>query len=256
MSQKVCYSFHSIFTIAMLMMYSFIGCNEQSNTSSTDVADHNADATDWILLYDHHQNPTLDAWTGFNTSQISDKWIIIDDVLTVSSGGDDVDKNTGFGQSIVTKDRFKNFDLEVQYRMSKGANSGIMYHVEQGDSYKDDYETGPEYQLLDNALARSESLPHRQVAALYDMFAPESSPYHPAGEWNTAGIQVQDGMVVHYLNGEKVLEYDLNSERFEQQRLKSKWSDDPDWAKIGEGHISIQDHGDKVEFRQIRVRVL
>ncbi|NBW70250.1 MAG: DUF1080 domain-containing protein [Bacteroidetes bacterium] len=261
MTQKFLGKNHTFLSLLIaLTVLSFWSCNQQTASESNNEASLSWNkpiiADDWILLYDQDKNPTLDGWTGFNSVEISPKWEIIDNLLTVSIQGDDVDKNTGFGQSIVSKDRYKNFELEVHYRMSKGANSGIMYHVKQGTEYRDDYETGPEYQLLDNALARSESLPHRQVAALYDMFAPSSSPYHPAGEWNIAGIRLQDCFVEHYLNGVQVLSYDLNSEEFEQKRLESKWFDDADWAKTGEGHISIQDHGDKVEFRLIRIKPL
>ena len=138
--------------------------------------------------------------------------------------------------------------------MSPGGNSGIMYHVIQGSDYEDDYETGPEYQLLDNELAPSESLPHRQVASLYDMYAPNSSPYLPAGQWNIAGIRVLDNEVEHWLNGELVLQYNLRSADFIQRKQESKWNDDADWAKAGIGHISLQDHGDKVEFKRVAVR--
>ena len=80
-----------------------------------------------------------------------------------------------------------------------------------GIDYEDDYETGPEYQLLDNELAPSESLPHRQVASLYDMYAPNSSPYLPAGQWNVAEIRVLDNEVEHWLNDELVLQYNFRS---------------------------------------------
>lgn len=210
--------------------------------------------SDWIILYDAQTHASMDAWTGFNQEAISKKWEIIDGLLTISKEGNAVDKNTGFGQSIVSKELFDNFELEVHYRMSPGANSGIMYHVTQANNYKDDYETGPEYQLLDNQLAPSESLPHRQVASLYDMYAPKTSPHLPAGQWNVAGIRVLNSEVEHWLNEEFVLQYNLKSDDFIQRKIESKWHDDSDWAMAGIGHISLQDHGDKVEFKRVAVR--
>ena len=250
--------------LSVLTMLGFYGCSNTPEASKDKVVDETKNSlepkimiesiSDWVVLFDAQTQATFDAWTGFNQEAIPEKWEIIDGLLTVSKQGDAVEKNTGFGQSIVSKDRFDNFELEVHYRMSPGGNSGIMYHVTQGSDYEDDYETGPEYQLLDNELAPSESLPHRQVASLYDMYATNSSPSLPAGQWNVAGIRVLDHEVEHWLNGELVLQYNLESEEFLQRKLESKWYDDADWAKAGIGHISLQDHGDKVEFKRVAVR--
>ncbi len=250
--------------LSVLMILGFNGCSNTPETSKDKVADETKNSldsrimvesiSDWILLFDSQTHPTMDAWTGFNQDAIPEKWEIIDGLLTVSKQGDAVDKNTGFGQSIVTKELFDNFELEVHYRMSPGANSGIMYHVIQTSNYKDDYETGPEYQLLDNQLATSESLPHRQVASLYDMYPPQTSPYLPAGQWNVAGIKVLDNEVEHWLNEKLVLQYNLKSDDFLERKIESKWYDDSDWAMAGIGHISLQDHGDKVEFKRVAIR--
>ena len=240
------------------------GCSNSPESSTVKVAEESQNSleplikvesvSDWVVLFDSQNQTSLDAWTGFNQEEIPEKWEVIDGLLTVSNEGDAVDKNTGFGQSIVSKELFENFELEVHYRMSEGANSGIMYHVIKGSDYKDDYETGPEYQLLDDELAPSESLPHRQVASLYDMYAPNLSPYLPAGQWNVARIRVLDNEVEHWLNEELVLQYNLKSDDFLQRKMESKWYDDADWAKAGIGHVSLQDHGDKVEFKRVMVR--
>ena len=250
--------------LSVFMMLGFNGCSNTPETSKDKLAIETKNSlepkimvesiSDWVVLFDSQTHSTMDAWTGFNQEAIPEKWEIIDGILTVSKQGDAVEKNTGFGQSIASRDLFENFELEVHYRMSPGGNSGIMYHVIQGSDYEDDYETGPEYQLLDNELAPSESLPHRQVASLYDMYAPNSSPYLPAGQWNIAGIRVLDNEVEHWLNGELVLQYNLRSADFLQRKQESKWNDDADWAKAGIGHISLQDHGDKVEFKRVAVR--
>ena len=107
---------------------------------------------------------------------------------------------------------------------------------------------------VDNQLATSESLPHRQVASLYDMYPPQTSPYLPAGQWNVAGIKVLDNEVEHWLNEKLVLQYNLKSDDFLERKIESKWYDDSDWAMAGIGHISLQDHGDKVEFKRVAIR--
>tara|TARA_B100000575_G_scaffold294574_1_gene311652 strand:+ start:5304 stop:6101 length:798 start_codon:yes stop_codon:yes gene_type:complete len=261
------YILKNVPTFLLLNLVIIFGANGCSNSPETTINTATSESilpltpkievesfSDWVILYDAQTHTSMDAWTGFNQEEIPEKWEIIDGLLTISKEGNAVDKNTGFGQSIVSKELFDNFELEVHYRMSEGANSGIMYHVTQASDYKDDYETGPEYQLLDNQLAPSESLPHRQVASLYDMYAPQISPYLPAGQWNLAGIRVLNNEVEHWLNEELVLQYNLKSDDFLQRKIESKWYDDPDWAMAGIGHISLQDHGDKVEFKRVAVR--
>ena len=139
------------------------GCSNSPETSTVKVAEESQKSleplikvesvSDWVVLFDFKTKQVWMHGPDLTKKKIPEKWEVIDGLLTVSNEGDAVDKNTGFGQSIVSKELFENFELEVHYRMSEGANSGIMYHVIKGSDYKDDYETGPEYQLLDDELA-------------------------------------------------------------------------------------------------------
>lgn len=206
----------------------------------------------WITLFD---GESFDGWKAYGVDTISTKWEIEDGMIIVSREGNAIDKNTGFGRSIMTVDEYDNFELELEYRMSPGGNSGLIYHVKEDSTYYMDYETGPEFQLLDDENSPSESIEKRFTASLYDMMAPnENKVLNPAGEWNSVKLIYNNGHVEHWLNGAKVLEYTEGGERWNSAFEHSKWPNFPGWAKYQTGHIALQDHGDFVAFKNIRVR--
>lgn len=210
--------------------------------------------SEWITLFD---GESFNGWKGYKSDSIPEKWEIEDGMIIVSREGDAIDKNTGFGFSILTEETFDNFELELEYRMSPGGNSGIMYHVQEGPDFGQDYITGPEFQLLDDVDSPTESADNRMTASLYDMYAPgDNKTLNPPGEWNSVKIVVQGKDVEHWLNGEKVVEYTIDSEDFNERRANSKWAEAEVWASFDSGHISLQDHGDYVAFRNIRVKRL
>ncbi|MBO6524598.1 MAG: DUF1080 domain-containing protein [Balneolaceae bacterium] len=211
---------------------------------------------EWISLFD---GETFDGWKEYNSDTINPKWQIEDGAIIVSKEGNTREKNTGFGKSIMTVEQFGNFELELEYKMSEGGNSGIMYHVVEDPKYGQDYETAPEYQVLDDEFSATETEPIRMAASSYDMFIPdpEKKKLNPAGEWNKVRLVYDNGRVEHWLNGLKVLEFTEGSHEWEEAYANSKFSRDfPDWGKSNTGHISLQDHGDYVAFRNIRIREL
>lgn len=210
--------------------------------------------SEWISLFD---GESFNGWKEYNSDSINPKWEIEDGAIIVSREGNDVDKNTGFGRSIMTVDTFGNFELELEYKMSKGGNSGIMYHVVEDPKYNEDYETAPEYQVLDDEFSATETMPIRMAASSYDMFIPGPKKLNPAGEWNKVKIVYDNGRVEHWLNGDKVLEFVEGSEEWQKAYEASKFSKYfPDWGKSNTGHISLQDHGDFVAYRNIRIKKL
>lgn len=208
---------------------------------------------EWQILFD---GSGFEGWKQYGSDRIGSKWEILDSMLVVSNEADAIEKNTGFGYSLMTAEQYANFELELEYRMSPGGNSGIMFRVQEDSAYFQDYVTGPEYQLLDDKDSPTESLPNRMTAALYDMYAPDGKLLNPAGEWNKVRIVADGNDIEHWLNGTKVLEYTIGSEEFMSRKAGSKWADTESWAAFEKGHISLQDHGDKVEFRNIRIREL
>lgn len=209
----------------------------------------------WISLFD---GESFNGWKEYNSDTINSKWQIKNGAIIVSKDGNTRDKNTGFGKSIITTRTFGNFELELEYKMSIGGNSGLMYHVIEDPKYDHDFETGPEYQILDDEFSASETEPIRMAASSYDMFEADASKkkLNPAGEWNKVKLVYNNGNVEHWLNGVKVLEFMERNEAWNEAYSKSKWVDAPDWAKFSTGHISLQDHGDYVAFRNIRIREL
>lgn len=203
----------------------------------------------WQLLFD---GKTSVGWHGYNMSGIPDVWRVEDGCIAVHGEGG------GEEQDIITDGVYQNFAISIEYKLSPGSNSGIIYQVKEDIKYNYPYETGPEFQLLDDSNRPPERrLPGLQShGANYGMYAPSSQPYHPAGEWNRLMIVVKDNHVVHIINGVEIVRYEKYSDEWKTLRDSGKWADFPDYGKFDEGHISLQNHGSKLWFRNIKIKQL
>ncbi len=216
--------------------------------SACEARDSNEEGEGWELLF---AGESLDRWKGFRTDSIPGKWMIDDNAIHYDP---DVE---GSGGDIVTRDKYGSFELAFDWKVSECGNSGVIYLASEDEGYEELWNTGPEYQILDNSChPDAEVGAHRQAAANYDVHAPSADVTNPAGEWNQARIVVDSTRVEHWLNGTKVLEYELGGEEWQQKISESKWTDYPDYGTMREGHIALQDHGDPVWFRKIRIREL
>ena len=198
-----------------------------------------------LFLFD---GKTLNGWRNSQRDTLPDKgWYAENSELTF-------DPAKGHGNDIITTLSFKNFDLTVQFKISEGGNSGIKYFLLPNTSL------GCEYQVIDDSRHADAKLGingNRKTGALYDIMPADSGkPYKPAGEWNTARIVVKGDLVQHWLNGVKILEYERGSEAFKEGMAKSKFNTTREFAVATSSPILLQAHGDKVRFRNIKIKEL
>jgi hypothetical protein len=192
----------------------------------------------WELLFDGR---TTDGWRGYRQTSCPAGWQVIDGALTrVAEAGD-----------LVTVDEYQDFVLEFEWRIAPGGNSGVMFHVT--EDHDAPWETGPEYQILDDAGHKDGLDPLTSAGSNYAMHAPARDVTHPAGEWNQSRLSVVGTHVEHWLNGVEIVEYDLGSDDWKARVAACKWKDRADYGKRSRGRIALQDHGDRVAYRSLRL---
>jgi Domain of Unknown Function (DUF1080) len=208
----------------------------------------------WKLLWD---GKTTAGWRGAKLPGFPEKgWTIRDGVLIVAETGGG---EAAAGGDIVTADQFENFELIVEFNLTKGANSGIKYFVDTGLNKGEGSSIGCEYQLLDDAVHPDAKLGvkgNRTLAGLYDLIPPVGVRSNGIGEWNRARIVVQGRHVEHWLNGFKTVEYERATQMWRALVNNSKYTVWPAFGERPTGHILLQDHGNTVMFRTIKIREL
>jgi hypothetical protein len=210
-------------------------------------------AAGWELLFD---GSTLEGWKRYNHDSIGPLWSVQDGII-VCDGEGLTEGTADIGGSLITTRAFENFELSLEWKISPGGNSGVLYHVVEGEEYPHAYDTGPEYQVMDDTGWKDSLRAAQKVGSNYDMYAaPDSKKVMPVGEWNSARIVYNAGHVEQWLNGEKVVEFEEGSADFEARYKNSKWVDYPGWNKFKSGAIGLQDHGAPVYFRSIKIRAL
>jgi len=200
-------------------------------------------AAGWRLLFD---GKTTKGWHNYNKRTLDNRWRVEDGALTLIAKG---------GADIVTAQQFDNFELSYEWKIAPGGNSGVLFHVKQG-KYDYVWRTGPEMQVLDDDAHPDGRLPSHRAGANYDLQAPRYSATKPVGTFNLARLVVDNGHVEHWLNGQKVVEYELWSDQWKAQVAASKFAAMPDYGMARSGHIALQDHGDRVWYRNVKIRRL
>lgn len=250
-----------------------VSYSRSMNSVEADTLSLPVDEDGYITIFD---GKTFNGWRGYGKDRIPGKWTIEDGCIKFngSGGGEAQD---GDGGDIIFAHKFRNFELELEWKVSKGGNSGIFYLAQEvvtkDESGKEKLEpiyiSAPEYQVLDNDNHPDAKLGknnNRQSASLYDMIPAVPQNAKPHGEWNKAKILVYKGTVVHGQNGENVLEYHLWTPQWTEMLQASKFSEEK-WPLAfellnncggdkREGYIGLQDHGDDVWYRNIRIKVM
>lgn len=197
----------------------------------------------WELLFD---GDDLGRWKGYGSDETPSGWIVDGGLLHFDP---DVE---GAGGDLLTKETFGDFEFAFEWKISECGNSGVIYRAVDTAEYETPWMTGPEYQVLDDACYDGGNL----TGSNYDMHPPSEQVNRPAGEWNSGRIVADAARVEHWLNGTKVVEYELWSDEWEARKAESKWSEYPDYGMARSGHIALQDHGNPVWYRKLRIRPL
>ncbi|MDH5805873.1 MAG: DUF1080 domain-containing protein [Gemmatimonadota bacterium] len=211
------------------------GCSTSSGETGA------AQTDEWITLFD---GSSVDQWRGFGQDSFPDGWEIVDGALTrVNRGGD-----------ILSREQFGNFELVLEWKVEEGGNSGIFFRAT--EEAEGTWRTAPEMQVLDDERHPDGQNPLTSAGSNYGLYAPSEDVVRPAGEWNEAKIIADSAHVEFWLNGTKVVEYELWSEEWEEKVANTKFVETPLYGRAHVGHIGLQDHGDVVSYRNIRVRRL
>jgi len=228
--------------VAPLMAQSGLSAQKRQDPTATTTAGKDG----WIQLFD---GKDMKGWRGYKKADAaSTRWKVEDGLLTIPQTGAG---DTHGQQDLITEATYEQFDLRWEWKIAQGGNSGVKYFVLEDQPAA----IGHEYQMIDDERHPDAKIgPHRQTAALYDVFPAHDRPMKPAGEWNTSEVIVKGKHVTHMLNGKTVLEYDLDSPELMAAVAKSKFKDIARFGHPQNGHILVQDHGDQVWYRKIEIK--
>ena len=194
---------------------------------------------------------TLNGWRGYKKADAAEtRWKVENGIVTIP----EIDgKDTKGQRDIISDATYDQFDLRWEWKVAQGGNSGLKYFVLEDEASA----IGHEYQMIDDERHPDAKIgPHRQTGAFYDVLAAADRPLKPAGEWNNSEVIVKGKHVEHYLNGKRILQYELDSPELRAAVAKSKFKDIARFGKPQKGHILIQDHGNAVWFRNVRIKPL
>lgn len=196
----------------------------------------------WVSLFD---GDTIAHWRGYKMATVPDGWRVVEGAITWT-GGTPVD--------LVTREQYTNFEFEFDWKLPPRGNSGIMFRVT--EALDRTYHSGPEYQLLHNAGHPDGKNPLTSVGANYALHAPTRDASNPIGEWNSGRLVVNGAHVEHWLNGEKVVEYELHTPEWTRLMEASKFKEWPRYGREPRGHLVLQEHGARVQYKNLRIKVL
>jgi hypothetical protein len=201
----------------------------------------------WTLLFD---GKSTAGWRNYKNNKVSDRW-------KVSNGELYLDKTvtTGTGD-IITDKEYKDYELSIDWKIAPCGNSGIIFNVVEDEKYENTYNTGPEMQVLDNSCHPDAKIVKHRAGDLYDLISCSKETVKPAGEWNQVRIVSKNAKMEFWLNGTKVVQFTMHTPEWDAMVAKSKFNTMPGFGKALKGHIALQDHGDAVWFRNVKIREL
>lgn len=206
-------------------------------------------ADGWQLLFD---GETLNGWRDYKGTALTGPWEVVDGAIQADGGGSDA---SGY---IVTDKQYENFELSWDWKISKGGNSGMLYHVVERPQFDVPYVTGPEYQLIDDANFAEPLEDWQRCGVDYAMYLPDFTQIkvQPAETWNNSKIIFDNGHVTYYMNGEKTVEFDAWTDDWFNRKNSGKWANAPEYGLSKKGVLCLQDHGYPAWFRNIKIKEL
>lgn len=248
--------YRTVTLLILLFAIIIYGC-ETAEPSTQETAEMNQ-LTDaeieegWSLLFD---GESTDQWKGYNMDSFPNTGWEVEDGLLVFNPPSDEDRNSAL--DIITKETFDDFEFKIDWMIERGGNSGIFYHILEQE--RAIYWSGPEFQILDNENHpdAEQGINHnRKAASLYDLIPADPQNTKSYGEWNSVKIVSDGSTIEHWQNGEKVVEYERWTEEWFNMLHESKFNCYPEFGAMRQGHIGLQDHGDEVKFRNIKIRAI
>ena len=201
-------------------------------------------AAGWKLLFN---GTDLAGWKGYKKDAPGATWVVEDGTLALTAGG---------AGDIMTAEEYGPFELSLEWKISPNGNSGIIYLIKEDKDAANTYNTGPEMQVLDNDGHADGKIPSHRAGALYDIVVPPDGAVKPVGEWNTAVVRFTGNSIEHVLNGVTVSQSSYGDDAWKAKVAASKFKQWPMFGTFASGHIALQDHGDKVWYRNIKIRPL
>ena len=240
-------------TISLGAAILLMGACNDSTTTTTSTSDSanvmtNDQATEeWQPLLSGN---SLTGWHAYGKNTIGQSWKVQDGELTF-------DPSVKDGGDIVTDEEYENFHLKLQWKIDSGGNSGIMFYVHEDTSkYQNTWNTGPEMQVLDNERHADAKINKHRAGDLYDLIAANPESVKPAGEWNDVEIKSENGNLLFKLNGTDVVQTTMWDDNWKNMIANSKFKEFEGFGTYKKGRIALQDHGDKVYYRNIMIRKL
>ncbi len=235
----------SLVTLLPALLYTACGSNAESATT------HEPEASEWVVLFD---GSSTDAFRGYGVDYFPEGvWNVEDGSLTTNPDTANRD--------LITKERYGNFELTYEWAVDTAANSGVFFHMQEdlameaGNGNSPNWLDNYELQVLDDQHFY-DTVAVRSAGSVYDLIAPQGKKLNPIGEFNQARLIHNDGHVEHWLNGVKVVEFDRESDEMKELLANSKFGENPNYHSYTEGHIMFQHHGQKVYFKNIKIKEL
>ncbi|MCW3082586.1 DUF1080 domain-containing protein [Segetibacter sp.] len=229
-----------VISVIILSSYTYMAAKDNTLTPSEK-------KTGWKLLFD---GKSMNGWRAYQNKQ-TNSWSVKDGVMYCK--GSSTDKSD-LRADMITDKQYENFDLSIDWKISPQGNSGILYLAT--EEFKAAYLSGPEYQIIDDLNFPQKLEDWQKTGANYAMDpAPTAAP-NPVGQWNTTRIVVNKGHVQHWLNGKKLLDFEMWTDEWKKKKTEGKWKDAPGYGVSKKGHIGLQDHGSEAWFKNLKIKEL